>query len=68
MLLSSLKIDTPFRAKKCKKRKTQSMERFKGEFTYALLFWVEGECFRGGGGGGGGEQLKISELILKTLF
>ena len=42
--------------------KTQATERFKGRFTYGLLFWVLGESFRGGGGG-----IKIVELILKTL-
>ena len=30
------------------------MERFKGRFTYALIFCVLGDSFRGGGGGGGG--------------
>ena len=34
--------------------KTQANERFKGRFTYALLFCGLGESFRGGGGGGWG--------------
>ena len=34
------------------KEKKQPMERFKGGFTYALLFGVSGESFRGGVGGG----------------
>ena len=30
------------------------MERFKGRFTYTLIFCILGESFSGGGGGGGG--------------
>ena len=33
-------------------RKKQATERFKGRFTYTLLFCVLGDSFRGGGGGG----------------
>ena len=32
----------------------QATERFKGRFTYTLLFSILGDSFRGGGGGGGG--------------
>ena len=31
------------------KEKTQAMERFKGRFTYTLLFCVLEDSFRGGG-------------------
>ena len=45
--------------------KKQATECFKGRFTYALIFCVLEESFRGGGGGGWG-GIKIVELILKT--
>ena len=54
-------IGNVFKKKNVKRRKlswiegkTQATERFKGEITYTLIFWVLGESFRGGGVGGGG--------------
>ena len=48
-------------------RKKQATERFKGRFTYTLLFCVLGESFRGGGGGGGGGS-KTYKQVWKTHY
>ena len=43
--------------------KKQATECFKGEITYALLFCVLGESFRGVGGGGWGGGSKTYKQV-----